>query len=183
MTPSGPATILSRPFLADEVDTKGTAVTIETSADERAALAKLNRLPAIEAFEASLSVRRERAGVRVTGTVRARVDQVCVVTLDVFAAEIVEPVDVVFMDEKALAAFHAAQVRRPDADGDDERPDEPDAIVNGRIDLGTLAAEHLTLGLDPYPKKPGAAFAEPAPTDAPDASPFAGLKALKKDAE
>ena len=42
------------------------------------------------------------------------------------------------------------------------------------------ASEHLTLGLDPYPRKPGVAFAEPAPLGADaDASPFAALKTLK----
>ncbi len=40
-----------------------------------------------------------------------------------------------------------------------EQPDPPDPIVNGRIDLGQLAAEFLALGLDPYPRKPGVEFA------------------------
>ena len=181
--PSLPAPALSRPFLADDVDARGTPVTIETDAAERAALARLNRLPAVEAFEARLMVRREGTGVRVTGTVRATVDQVCVVTLDPFAVEIAEPVDVVFMDERGLASLQAARAKRGDPDGDEQEPDEPDAIINGRIDLGALAAEHLALGLDPYPKKPGAAFPEAAPADDRDASPFAALKVLKKDAE
>ncbi len=50
--------------------------------------------------------------------------------------------------------------------------DQPDPIVGGHIDLGALAAEFLTLGLDPHPRKPGAQFEEPAPA-APDAHPFA----------
>ena len=36
--------------------------------------------------------------------------------------------------------------------------DPPEPIVNGAIDLGALAAEFLMLGLDPYPRKPGAVF-------------------------
>ena len=39
--------------------------------------------------------------------------------------------------------------------------DAPDPIVDGKIDLGALAAEFLALGLDPYPRKPGVAFAPP----------------------
>ena len=34
----------------------------------------------------------------------------------------------------------------------------PDEIVNGKIDLGAVAAEFLALGLDPYPRKPGVDF-------------------------
>ncbi len=57
--------------------------------------------------------------------------------------------------------------------------DPPEPIVNGAIDLGALAVEFLMLGLDPYPRKPGAVF-EPviAPVDPAD-HPFAALGALK----
>ena len=34
--------------------------------------------------------------------------------------------------------------------------DEPDPIIDGKIDLGALTAEFFALGLDPYPRKPGA---------------------------
>jgi hypothetical protein len=54
-------------------------------------------------------------------------------------------------------------------------PDEPDEIVDGRIDLGALASEFLTLALDPYPRKPGAAFEPPVDPDD-DGSPFSGLR-------
>jgi len=54
----------------------------------------------------------------------------------------------------------------------------PDAIINGQIDLGALAAEFLVLNLDLYPRKPGVTFediyvgGEASGTD----SPFAGLR-------
>ena len=64
---------------------------------------------------------------------------------------------------------------------DDE--DEPDPIIEGKIDLGALAAEFFALGLDPYPRKPGASFelnAKPEPAD----SPFAVLaKRAKRGSE
>ena len=121
-------------------------------------------------------------GLRVTGRVAARVRQVCVVSLDEFASDIDEPVDVRFVPEveaETLAAAHAA--RSPGAD-DDEADDLPDPIIGGRIDLGALVAEALVLGLDPYPRKPGVAFSEPAlpEPDAPAASPFAVLRDLKR---
>ena len=54
--------------------------------------------------------------------------------------------------------------------------DEPDPIIEGKIDVGALAAEFFALGLDPYPRKPGVEFvalAESPPAD----SPFAALAA------
>ena len=74
------------------------------------------------------------------------------------------------------------EASRPAPRQDGPRLDDlPDPIVNGRIDLGSLAAEILVVGLDPHPRKPGVAFADPAPDagEAPDASPFAALRALK----
>ena len=62
-----------------------------------------------------------------------------------------------------------------------EEDDPPDPIVDGKIDLGALAAEFVALALDPYPRKPGARF-EPVDVE-PDREriPFAGLARLKKD--
>ena len=58
--------------------------------------------------------------------------------------------------------------------------DEREPLVDGTVDLGALATEFLILGVDPYPRKAGAAFEAPrAPAD--DAGhPFAALAALKK---
>ena len=53
--------------------------------------------------------------------------------------------------------------------------DTPDPLVGGAIDLGAIASEFLTLGIDPYPRSPGASFSEPEP--APEApGPFAVLR-------
>jgi hypothetical protein len=53
--------------------------------------------------------------------------------------------------------------------------DEPDPIVDGKIDLGALTAEFFALGLDPYPRKPGAALDEERTNPEPTDSPFAAL--------
>jgi hypothetical protein len=57
--------------------------------------------------------------------------------------------------------------------------DDTEPLLDGKVDLGGLATEFLILGLDPYPRKPGAVFQPPADTSV-DEGPFAGLNALKK---
>ena len=52
--------------------------------------------------------------------------------------------------------------------------DEPDPIIDGKIDLGALAAEFFALGLDPYPRKPGVSFESPEEAEA-TVSPFSAL--------
>ena len=53
------------------------------------------------------------------------------------------------------------------------------ALRDGVVDLGAVATEFLLLGIDPYPRKPGAVFDAP-PAGDPSSHPFAALAALKK---
>lgn len=174
------APVLSRPVAVDSIPEEGLAVDFEATPAERDALRVLNGLVAVNAFRASLQLTREgRDGLLVTGEVAGSVLQTCVITLEPFEAALREPVSVHFLQPAALERWRAEHAVDPD-EADAETPDEPDAIEHNRIDLGALAAEHLTLGLDPYPKKPGARFEEIAPvTPEGDTSPFAALKALR----
>jgi hypothetical protein len=169
----------SRKVRVDALPADGLIQTIEASPEERAALAALNRLPAIASLAATFAVRRSgRSGARVTGEVHAEITQVCVVSLESFAATVDEPVDVRFAP--AEAAETARRVREDDAEMVEVGgEDPPDPMVDGRIDLGALAAEFFALGLDPYPRKPGVAFDPPEPQGGQD-SPFAPLAEPKK---
>jgi len=164
----------SRLVKVDALPADGLSQTIEANPEERAALAALNRLPAIASLTAGFTVRRSgRGGARVTGEVHAEVTQLCVVSLEPFAATVDEPIDVRFAPAKAVEA-----ARRVKEDGAEMvevgSEDPPEPIVDGGIDLGALAAEFLALGLDPYPRKPGVAFDLPEPEGG-QVSPFAAL--------
>ena len=166
---------LTRVVRIDALPKDGQTVTIEASAAERAALAALYELPAIAALTATLRLEPAgRGGARVTGVVHGEFTQTCVVSLEPFAATVDEPVDVRFAPEaeEDSARRTARETLTLSLAGEDD----PDPVVDGRIDLGALTAEFFALGLDPYPRKPGAEFAalpESAPTD----SPFAALAA------
>lgn len=172
---------LSRPLLVDQVPDAGRDVSLTASEAERAALAKDFGLPRILALEGRFHVAPTAAGVDVTGTVDAQVEQICVVTLEPFETQISEPVEVSFSHETP------ENILEDDEDGPaiaiDLGRDPPDPIVDGRIDLGQIALEFLALGLDPHPRKPGIAFDEVSTGDAPAPSPFAVLSALKKPSD
>jgi hypothetical protein len=51
-------------------------------------------------------------------------------------------------------------------------------LSDGTADVGAIAAEFLLLGIDPYPRKPGAEFKSPAEQGA-VVSPFAALARLR----
>lgn len=178
----------SRLQRVDDVPETGLDLKLVASEAERARLAAIDGLEALSQLEADLHVdRRGKAGLRVTGEVRARLTQICVVSLEPFETQTRETIDVVFAPQAESEAAHARAAAEIAAALDKasalaEQPDPPDPIIDGRVDLGALCAEFFALSLDPYPRKPGAAFVEPAPAqpgDAP-ASPFEMLQKLKK---
>ena len=137
LPPSGP---LSRRFDAASARDAAVTVAVEATPEERDALAKDCDLPGIDTLSAAFVVRREGVGgLHVTGTVSARVRQICVVSLDEFASDVAEPVDVRFAPEAEVDGMAAARAARPGSD-DEDLEDLPDPIVKGRIDLGALAA-------------------------------------------
>src|SRR5690348_8622083 len=159
----------SVPVQVAEVPDTGLHLELEAPEPVRAGLAELAGLRAIAKLTTSFDVTHRGGGLHVQGHVEAQVEQTCVVTLEPVENAIDEEIDLLFMPG----------VAEPRAEGE---PDEdlPEPLVDGRIDLGAIATEFLVLGIDPYPRKPGAAF-EPPQADANGAHPFAALAALKKD--
>ncbi|MGJ0510094.1 MAG: YceD family protein [Methylocystis sp.] len=175
---------LSRLASLSETPPEGLDVDIVANAAERAALAELNGLPAIDALTAALRLRRWRGdGLEVTGELRARLRQTCVVTLEDFDTEVVESIEMRFAppaeEPRPRSRRHEPEPEPHEHDALAEDP--PDPLVGGVVDLGALVAEFFTLALDPYPRKPGAEFVEPAPEDASNVSPFAQLRRLRDE--
>jgi hypothetical protein len=150
------------------------------SSNERQAIADLGGLREVLSASASLDITPMREGrVHAVGHVKARVGQVCVVTLDPIENDIDEAIDLIFAPAEQIPAL--ADLVDEAAESDAEIPDPPEPIINGMIDLGRLATDSLLLGIDPHPRKPDAVFAAPANPDDPEDHPFAALKALKRD--
>ncbi|GAB2179167.1 YceD family protein [Dongia sp. agr-C8] len=142
----------SRFVEADSVGTHRMERRISANPEERAALARRFDLIGIDRLEAVFTLKRAGGGViHVQGEIAAEVTQACVVTLAPVPAKI---------SEAFSADFADVDDRRPPAESDldFEAADPPEPIQNGHIDLGELAAEHLSLALDPYPRAPGAAI-------------------------
>jgi uncharacterized metal-binding protein YceD (DUF177 family) len=165
---------LSRVVRIDALPREGRTVTVEASPAERQALASLHGLPAIAALTATLRVEPAGSGgAHVTGAVHGKLTHTCVVTLEPFEATVDEAVDVRFAPEPEEDSGRRAARETLSLSLADE--DDPDPVIDGKIDLGALTAEFFALGLDPYPRKPGVVF-EP-PEEAADKSPsFASLR-------
>ena len=165
------------PVTFENIPETGQHFELDADAGVRAAVAKVAGLRDLSRLHASFDVMRRGAdGLHVLGAISASVGQTCVVTLEPLASEIAETIDLVFIPRRA-----------PEPSGDEDEKavprdvkwDDPEPLIDGTVDLGALAAEFLILGLDPYPRKPGAVF-ESLDDDKPDPGPFAALAKLTK---
>ena len=159
---------LSRPLPADRVGSGGYTLTVEADTSECAAIALRLLLPSVQSVRCDWTLRAAPHGVvEADGSLRARLHQECVVSLDAFAADVVEEFAVRFVPEGDESE-----------EGDD--PDEPDElpIHAGVLELGEATVEQLALALEPYPRKPGAVL--PAEVVDEPGNPFAGLARLRE---
>lgn len=140
----------------------------------RARIAEALGLEALEALDADLALSAWRDGARVEGAWRARIVQICGVSLDVFESDLAGDFDLTVVPEGSVLAEPPAE---PEIVIDPMAEDPPDVLVGDQIDLGGYVVEHLTLEIDPFPRKPGVAFEAPPEASAP--SPFAALASLK----
>ncbi|MGC1778247.1 MAG: DUF177 domain-containing protein [Xanthobacteraceae bacterium] len=171
-TEEAAATPWQVPVAVDDIDEDGRHFALTADAAMRAAIARIAGLRELPRFEASFEVNRQGAdGLHVTGTVSATAGQDCVVTLEPLLNEVSETVDLVFLPLQPAV--------EPEAEGEGARAKwkGPEPLLGGAVDLGAIAIEFLILGLEPYPRAPGAVF-QPLPTPKPDEGPFAALGPL-----
>jgi hypothetical protein len=157
----------SRPLQVDRVPALGCHERIAADEKECAALAKRLGLPRIHYLGGLLkAVPWRGGGLKITGTLNARVDQVSVISLEIFTSTLERAFERYFMPPRGGEA----------AAGDDD----VDTIEHGVVDLGEILAETMALELDPYPRKEGEVFSDiEEPLEPEKVSPFTALSKLK----
>jgi uncharacterized metal-binding protein YceD (DUF177 family) len=188
-TTEPPAPEFSRPVLADQIGHRETKRDIEADAAEREALARRLELEGIRSLKATLRLRRVRGEmIRVVGHLEAEVVQTSVVSLESVENRVEEEFEALFAPPE-LVPEHELELSV-----DPLGEDDPEPLEDGRVDLGELTAQHLSLALDPYPRRPdedpvGSETVEEEPPegtgaaalgeDEPRRNPFAALAKLR----
>jgi uncharacterized metal-binding protein YceD (DUF177 family) len=163
------------PVRLDDVPESGQRLDVVADPQLREAIAAMAGLRELPRLEATVDITRSGSGLRATGNVSATVGQICVITLEPMTSEVEEAFEVVFAPAPAPGV--AAPAGGPAGVADE--PAEP--IIDGVADLGGVLTEFLLLGIDSYPRKPGAVFTRPGDADA-GPGPFAALAKLKRAA-
>ncbi len=145
----------SRPFDISRLSPGGGEVheRLDASPDERAALCRRFGLLGMGKIDGIVRLRRMKGKgmrIRVSGHLHADVVQACVVTLEPVEETVDEDFTILFSDEVS-GTDEAFSV-------DDDS--EPADFMDGRLDLGEMLAQQLSLALNPYPRKEDARINE-----------------------
>ncbi len=157
------------------------------------AIAERLNIPAIQSLSADVTLNRvpgNRAVVHVEGMLKAGITQNCVVTGAPVKSHVEEEFEAWYADPSSFASLAKARHERTARGSDVEIPvleehDDPEPMTDGKIDLGDLVTQYLSLGIDPYPRVPGAAWgagekdATPEPPSELRKNPFEVLKDWK----
>lgn len=178
---------------ADDIKEDVKTFTFSANNEEREALAKRYDVESVDALDVKAEVRRQSGFmIIVKGHYDAKLTQTCVVTLEPVQTQVSEDFEAFFTDRDDTVSFakarhkHIQENQDPETSFLDEN-DDPEKVVNGKVDLGEAVAQYLSLDVPAYPHKEGVSFEnvdeniqKSSKQDAPHRNnPFAALEALK----
>ena len=179
-------------FEVSDIADKAASVSISPDEESRKNLAKRLGVLSLEVLSTDISLKRESGGraIHVSGSLKAKLTQKCVVTLEPVKEEIAEEFEAWYADpEEAISLVKVRHDREAAKPGGEhpilEEKDDPEPIIDGQIDLGELVTQYLSLALNPYPRADGVEYEHGDDPDKPAQpadirkNPFAALKNWK----
>ncbi len=121
----------------------------------------------VDALEADIRVSHHAGEMSyyIKGEIRADVTQACVVTLEPVHSHIEDDFEAWYADPEVAVSITKARHEKLNEKGHGELPildekDDPEALIEGKIDLGELVTQYLSLSINPYPHAEGVEFEE-----------------------
>lgn len=147
--------------LADDITTAPAQITFEPNEHERAKIAERLHIIALDRASVTIELVRESGHIfYVRGEFSADIRQECVVTLEPIQSTIGDEFEAWFSDQDQIASFkkaqHEAKAKKEFVEVPMlEESEDPEPLEDGKIDLGELFVQYLSLSINPYPHKPG----------------------------
>lgn len=186
---------VTEPLPLNAIGLRGTAFEVNATSEQCAAIAHRLGLPGIETIRAEgIAKWVDQDTVTLEVSFSAGVLQLCVVSLEKFASAVADEFVVTYTRndahlenageaERAAAMLAAGEDRKDGIFIDPDAQDPPERLTSSGIDFGEMIIQHLSLALDPYPRKPGiaasAASALEWDTKAGDGGAFAELAGMR----
>ncbi len=176
-----------------EIDHKLTKIEVSPAEELYPALCKRLDIHAIENFTVQFGLKRNSVNkvIQVTGKITATVNQKCVVSTEPVPEKIEDEFESWYAEPNQAVSFAKAKRERMTEKEREEQPmleeyDDPETVIDGKVDLGELAVQYLSLSLNPYPRSADASYDSNYPPmgDEPEGvydNPFSALKNWKTD--
>lgn len=152
---------------AEDITTTEIKKVISASPQERKDLAQRFDVPAINKAEATLYIVRQDGShiIHLRGQMNADICQICVVTGEEIISHVDENFEAWYEDGQDVVSLEKVRRERLSRGMDNEikmpeEHDEPEPVVDGKIDVGELASQYLSLSIEPYPYKEGLTLSE-----------------------
>ncbi len=141
------------------------------------AIAKRFKIPAVNSLTATLLVTPIKEGMDFKGHIKANLTRECVASLELMEEEIDDRVEIIF-DRHVVDEL-------PDfADMDaleDFSKDKREPLKGDNIDIGEIVVQHLSLIMEPYPRREGVPSLADQYGQSQEGSPFDVLKDIVAD--
>jgi len=165
----------------DQLGAEAMPINWRAGAEERSALSNYLGIAGIDRLDFTGRIERLGDGkaVRLQASVCAEITQTCIVSLEPVQAHIDESFALVYMPPTP-----DCEPQRPKevlVDPDEE--DDPELLIDNRIDAAAVVVEQVALALDPYPRLDDAALPEALVAKMNSGgkiNPFAVLESLKE---
>jgi len=153
--PNCPQPELSRIVHVENLGPQEFTQDIHAQAAERAALAGRLGVDRLNDLTAGVTLHLRADGeVVLNGQLNARVTQTCGITLEPVESEISSSFSIHYSEDPGSSqALDEEQFS-----GLDDNSEAPEMIVDGKIDIGDVIAEQLSLEIAPFPRVKGAQF-------------------------
>ncbi|MBV6632735.1 MAG: DUF177 domain-containing protein [Alphaproteobacteria bacterium] len=141
----------------DRLDDEDMAIAETASADECAAIAARFDIPAVQALSVDAQVKLLNKGryVSMIGTAKADLTLTCVVTLEPFEQSFEEAIELRLAVPGRLKNDREA-IPHEELSLEEAEEAFPEYLDDGKINLGEIAVEAISLGLPDHPRKPDA---------------------------
>lgn len=173
----------------DSLEDAPLKLSITPDEEEVALLLKRLGISGLDDFKADITVKRQNMVIYIKGTLSAKVTQPCVVTLEPVVTQVEDEFEAWYADPDAAVPIAKARRERQTQKGKADLPmldesEDPEAIIDGEIDLGELVTQYLSLSINPYVHAEGVEYeygdgeGDKKPSDTRE-NPFAALKDWK----
>ncbi len=176
---------------SERVSEKPWVIELVLGDEAKPALVKRLGLHGIDNMKAELRLQRQQVNkvIHITGRITANLQQKCVVSMEPVEEHVEDEFEAWYAEPNQAVSFTKARRERMSAKEQEEQPileefDDPEPVIDGKIDLGELVTQYLSLALNPYPRAEGVDYKAEASLEVAEEgtydNPFAALKDWKE---